>query len=955
MKDKLISLKKSDVIDMCTDLNQRLYLSNKKNTVLTEAISDINQKLYTSSRRLKGQVKSNDELCNKIDEIKEENRILKRKAEGLTFRLGNAMVEAKTFKGFINLPKALWSVRQDSKKQRSKVKSKKIVVDEKSKPNVTDAKELKGNISLNKLLELAKDIPESNGSQYYAEIDCTVAIVTDLFMFNYYNNIFKKTIYITPDNYKDEFENNDIDVFIYVSCWEGISNDEWRGIKYREKPKVAFDDILKICKEKEIKTVFQTIEDPSNYEQFLPIAKKFEYIFTSDSDKIQDYKRDCASENVFHGEFGANPLFNNPIGMTKIYIPGAFFAGSYPSRYKERCHDMEVMFDSIINSGNDLVVANRNSDLTDEVYQFPVRYSKYQIPKMEHKALQKVHKLFEYNINFNSIKHSPTMCAMRVYELQAQGSLIFSNYAKSVNNKFPNVRLINENETMDKYFKKEMDVDHYLNKVVSIRRIMNDKTGFDISNVMLEKIGFSTEKIVHPKILVVVEKEKQLRSASVLNQTYPNVEVVLKGKFKGYDDAGYVTFFKDVWDYESNYLSDMINGFKYTKSKYITKSAYYEKDVFSDGVQNDFTDKMTSKYRSVFAVKYFDVKTILKLKGEVTINDGYSIDPFELNYQNFQELNNSKKVKVKPVLSVIIPVYNNGLFLEGKCIDSLKRNEAFDQFELVLVDDGSDDFVTKSILNKIERTYENVVVERFPEGGSGSASRPRNRGLELASSDLITYLDPDNEISTGGYDALLKIYNDEFKAGDPVDMVSGYQMKVGEKSAITGRYTDDAILKVENPKKHFILNGKFPVLSTQAAVINKKILNENGLNFVEGSVGQDTLFGHELLCVAKSIAFSSSAHILYYADRIDSVTNVVGSRFFEKSLVLEIKQVERFRGYGVLDAYINAKFDNFFKGWYLEKLKKVSESESEVCRKTLLSILKLYGKSELLLLDGASK
>lgn len=46
----------------------------------------------------------------------------------------------------------------------------------------------------------------------------------------------------------------------------------------------------------------------------------------------------------------------------------------------------------------------------------------------------------------------------------------------------------------------------------------------------------------------------------------------------------------------------------------------------------------------------------------------------------------SKKVKV----SIIVPVYNVEKYLE-KCIDSI-LNQTFHEFELILVDDGSNDF-----------------------------------------------------------------------------------------------------------------------------------------------------------------------------------------------------------------------------------------------------------------------
>ena len=46
------------------------------------------------------------------------------------------------------------------------------------------------------------------------------------------------------------------------------------------------------------------------------------------------------------------------------------------------------------------------------------------------------HRLFRWAINVNSVKYSETMFANRVYELQAMGNLLLTNYSMGVNNKF---------------------------------------------------------------------------------------------------------------------------------------------------------------------------------------------------------------------------------------------------------------------------------------------------------------------------------------------------------------------------------------------------------------------------------------------------------------------------------------------------------------------------------------
>ena len=795
------------------------------------------------------------------------------------------------------------------------------------------------------LMQMSKSIPTSNGSQYYEKLDVSVAIITDEFMYNYYNGVFEKLVYLTPENYQNLLEKNKIDLFLYVSCWSGISNNEWRGIKFRGKPKNAFKEILCYCQKNSIATIFQTIEDPSNYDQFLEIAKQFDYIFTTDVEKIDNYICDCGHDKVFYGEFGVNPIFNNPIGLKKILINGALFAGSYPARYKERCNDMNMLFDLITEANKPLIIANRNSHRPEASFKFPSKYSNNIIPRVEHDSLQKIHKLFKYNINFNSIKRSSTMCAMRVYELQAQGALLLSNYAKSINEKFPHINIVNTNQDMRCYFDSKNDLDDYENRIIAIREIMTNKTVFDQSSKMLINIGFINAETNYsnlPKVLILCYKKNFSTQSSFACQAYGNCELYSLAEIRNikYDNFAYVTFFDPNNEYEAYYLVDMINAFKYTSSKYITKSAYFTDSQLVDGVQHDFVSQMPSKYRTLFDTSHFDLETLIKMEDAIELEEGYSIDPFELNYSKYCEM--SKGQVTQYDLSVIVPVYNNGKFLLHKALQSLRRNRSFSKMEIILVDDGSDDQETLEILNKLKRKLPNVKLYKFESGGSGSASRSRNKGIGIATSPLITFLDPDNEISNYGYDILLDIFKRIHSEEGQIDFVSGYQVKIGKAVLVNSKHANDEELVIDNPKKYFLLEGKFPIVSTQAAIIKKDVLINNAIDFIVGAVGQDTVFGHELLSVSEKCAFTSKAHLIYYAERSDSVTNVIDSRFFKKSLKLEIEQKKRFMKYNIFDSYKEKKAKFFIKNWYLEKYKLVCEKQKNVCKNLLIKIIDLY-------------
>jgi len=317
----------------------------------------------------------------------------------------------------------------------------------------------------------------------------------------------------------------------------------------------------------------------------------------------------------------------------------------------------------------------------------------------------------------------------------------------------------------------------------------------------------------------------------------------------------------------------------------------------------------------------------MNLNGELNLENGYSIDHFSYNLIKNRNY----------LLSVIIPIFNNGEHLYGKCFNSLTRSSMFDDMEIIFVDDGSTDDRTLKIEDYIKSQYSNVIVYKFNDGGSGSASRPRNKGVEIASSKYITFLDPDNEAVCNGY---AKLYN--IAEREDFDLVFGNIYKYNNDISYFNYYNT---VKQKTNKDCFfdgfnIKDVNFLAVSIQAMVIKKEVIIKNNIEQVIGAVGQDTLFSWQLLSVSKRIKVCEFPIHIYYAQTSGSVTNSININFFNKTLALQKYKIKWLKESNLITDYMELKYNHYATNWILKKL-SVSEN-SEECAKVVEKILDVY-------------
>lgn len=110
---------------------------------------------------------------------------------------------------------------------------------------------------------------------------------------------------------------------------------------------------------------------------------------------------------------------------------------------------------------------------------------------------------------------------------------------------------------------------------------------------------------------------------------------------------------------------------------------------------------------------------------------------------------------MKQLISVIIPVYNVEKYL-NVCIQSIVK-QTYKNLEIILIDDGSSDQSPKICDNWAKNDSRIRVIHQDNQG----AAMAKNQGLEIASGDLITFVDSDDRIKENAYERLYQLMQEQ--------------------------------------------------------------------------------------------------------------------------------------------------------------------------------------------------
>ncbi|NYV77284.1 glycosyltransferase family A protein, partial [Streptomyces sp. UH6] len=214
-------------------------------------------------------------------------------------------------------------------------------------------------------------------------------------------------------------------------------------------------------------------------------------------------------------------------------------------------------------------------------------------------------------------------------------------------------------------------------------------------------------------------------------------------------------------------------------------------------------------------------------------------------------------------VSVVVPVYNPGPYIED-CVDSLLRQSLPPgEFEAVFVDDGSTDG-TPALLDALAAEHPHIqVIHQEPSGWSG---KPRNVGIEASRGEYVMFVDNDDYL---GDEALERMYEYAVKNGS--DVVVG-------KMAGKGRPVPVELFRRNHPRAT-VENAPLMDSLTPHKMFRRAFLDRIGLRFPEGRRRlEDHVFIAEAYLRAETVSVLSD-YVCYYHVKREDASNAGFQRF----------------------------------------------------------------------------
>lgn len=495
--------------------------------------------------------------------------------------------------------------------------------------------------------------------------------------------------------------------------WYPISGDLKNEI-FNSNNDVLIADIVNIC-----------LEDKGGQEKF-PDDAVFAVINPIISN---NYENETKDKNLFLFKYPSKLIFKTDKGLLEV---------------GQGNHNIENKTDNIIqNQSQDIIILH-----------FPIRGKKNFLDRVlkNGKAVEK-NKLLKPGQSFH---------VLRWYESLKNGT-IEEEYNRIVISKEESIKLkeqgIIEDFDYNLFFKNSSNNNNNFNyfiKNLKLSEYIRDNTKNEIK---LEK----QEKIIKEKEEIIDQKNTKLKTKDeIINQKDVQLNAVLNSTSWKITKP-----MRIIFDKIKRLISLIKYSFVVLKNEGIFSLIKRTMRFFYKKIKKNFFGMLGLIQKSFFILKneglfVLMIKIFSFLKRKYLTTYSYTKkDIFNLNLVKKRKLSSLKVIEfqneTKPVVSIIIPIFNNWKYTYN-CLFSLKNNIKNNNYEIIVVDDGSTD-ETSEMIKKIKNIK--YIKNEKNIGFVGSC----NFGSKKSIGEYLVFLNNDTYVKEGWLEELLNTFKNNKNIG----------------------------------------------------------------------------------------------------------------------------------------------------------------------------------------------
>ena len=214
----------------------------------------------------------------------------------------------------------------------------------------------------------------------------------------------------------------------------------------------------------------------------------------------------------------------------------------------------------------------------------------------------------------------------------------------------------------------------------------------------------------------------------------------------------------------------------------------------------------------------------------------------------------------KPLLTVVIPVYNTGEYL-SRCIESV-MNQTINNIDIIIINDGSTDDSEKIIKKYILKQPDINYIKLEKNIGVGNA---RNLGIDKTKTKYIAFIDSDDWVDATYYENMLQTIEH-----DKTDVcISGIKTEVDDIYSWKYRYQypthfiadgDFCMHSLTNQYNHDIMIS--PIVNNR--IYKKTLISDNNIWFDKSRRAQDLFFSFMVFVYTAKASICHNVFYHYY-------------------------------------------------------------------------------------------